>query len=750
MESNSQIIERNPTAQRQDEEGGEIDPLKLALVVWQRKWSILALVLVVGMLASLWANSLTPIYRAESTMLFERKTPPVMSLEMMYGFDSFGFEFLETQIELLKSRALAERVVRDLNLTSHPAFDPAQQPKQEPSLFSLSGLRQRFAANEVVPVTLPEDLQTEQAASAAQVFDAATSAVMGSTSVEKLGDSMLVQIQVTMADPQLAASIANALGSSFIESQLEANMDMSMSATSWMNSRLEDLRDKLKVAETNLQAYRESEGLVDVNGVGTISAAELSGTGDRMIEARSQRAEAESQYRQVQGMQGNWERLSSVPAVLGNPLIQSFKGDEAKARARVQELSRRYGPKHPSMLAAQSDLNAASASLRAQVEQVVAGIERNYQLAVANENSLKSSFEANKEQMQDISRKEFKLRALQREVDANRTLYETFMNRLKETSATADLDQSNVRVIDKAITPGGPIAPQKSRIVLIAVALAALFGVGLTLLLDFLSNTFRGTDDVESRLNLPVLGILPLLKNKQRTELIGMFKSDKDKSFSESVRTIRTGVVLSGVDHPHKVLVITSSIPGEGKSTVASNLAFALGQMEKVLLIDADLRRPSLARSFKFPVGTPGLANLIAHTANLEECIKTVDGIDVMCAGTVPPNPLELLSSPRFAKAIEALKARYERIIIDSPPTQAVSDAMVLAKQADGLIYVIKSDSTHIPLVEKGVGQLLQKNVPIKGVVLNQVDIKKAQKYGYSYGGYYDYYGYNEGKKSKA
>ena len=750
MEPNTQIIERNQLAPRQDEDGDEIDLLKLWLVVWQRKWSILGLVLIVSMLASLWANSLTPIYQAQTTLLLERKTPPVMSIEQLYGLDAFGFEFLETQMELLKSRALAERVARDLDLVHRAPFDPAQQPKAKPSLFSLRGLLQRSGLDQLLHTTRPEDLQAAPAPSEAAVLAAATDAVQGSISVEQLGESMLVQIKVDMADPQLAAEVANALANGFIESQLEANLSVSMSATNWMNSRLGDLREKLKVAEDRLQEYRESQNLVDLGGVSTISAAELSGTSDRMIAARSQRAEAESQYRQVQGMQGNWDRLASVPAVLGHPLIQSFKTDEARARAKVEELSRRYGPKHPAMEAARSELSAATASLRGQVEQVVAGIERNYQLAVANENSLQASFNANKEQIQDISRKEFRLRELQREVDANRALYETFMTRLKETSATADVDNSNVRVIDPAIVPGGPVAPLKSRIVLIAALLAAVAGVVLTLLLDLLSNTFKGTDDVENRLDLPVLGILPLLKGKSRGDLIRLFTSNTDKSFSESVRTIRTGVVLSGVDHPHQVLVITSSVPGEGKSTVAANLAFALGQMEKVLLIDADLRRPSLARGFRFPVGTPGLANLIAHTANLDECIKSVDGIDVIGAGTVPPNPLELLSSPHFAETLALLKGRYERIILDSPPTQAVSDALVLAAQADSLIYVIKSDSTHIPLVEKGVGQLLQKNVPVKGVVLNQVDIRKAQKYGYNYGGYYDYYGYNDAKHPKA
>lgn len=747
MEPTTQIIERNLTAQKQDEEGGEIDLLKMWHTVWQRKWSIITLVLVVSMIASLWANSLIPVYQAETTLLIQRDTPKAVSFDQGYG--GYDYEFLETQFALLKSRSLAERVVRNLDLTNDPHFDPRQQPPAEPPLIDIRGLLSNFDFNKVVPATLPVDLEAEAAATEESIFESATSAVMGATSVEPVENTQLVAIRVSMRDPRMAAIIANAVATGFIEGQMEASMDMSATATTWMNTRLSELGAKLKESEGRLQAYREKENLVDVNGVGTISAAELSSTSDRMIDARSQRAEAESQYRQVQGMKGNWERLASVPAVLGNPLIQTFKGDEARARARVEELSRRYGPKHPSMQAARSELNAASASLRSQVEQVVAGIERNYQLAVANEGSLQASVNANKSQIQEISRKEFKLRELQREVDANRTLYDTFMNRLKETSATADLQTSNARVVDRAITPAGPISLQKSRIVLIAAVLAGMLGIGLTLLLDLLNNTFKSTDDVENRLNLPVLGILPMLKNKQRSEMARMFTSDQDKSFSESIRTIRTGVVLTGVDHPHQILVVTSSVPGEGKSCVASNLAFALGHMQKVLLIDADLRRPTLAKNFNFPVGTPGLANLIAHTARLDECIKTVDGIDVIGAGTVPPNPLELLSSPRFAKALEVLKGKYERIVIDSPPTQAVSDALVLSTHADALIYVIKSDATHIPLVEKGVGQLLQKNAPVKGVVLNQVDMKKAKKSGYHYGGYYDYYGYSDDKKAK-
>lgn len=741
MESTAQTNDRNPPVLRQDDSDDEIDLLKLWNSLWRRKWSILSLVLAVMMVAALAVLVVTPIYRAAATLLIEQKAAKVVSIEQVYGLDGMGNEYLQTQFELLKSRALAERVVRQLNLTTHPEFDPRQQP--EP-LIDLSWLRSALNFHKVVPVTLPGDLEDEAALSEAEIFDEVVKQFMKVTSVSQQGKSQLVTISVEMADPRTAALAANALANGFIESQLEATMEMSATATNWMNSRLGELRARLKEAEDRLQSFREAENLVDIDGVSTIVAGELSLTADRMIDARRQRAEAESQYRQVQAMRsGGWERLATIPAVLGHPLIQQFKADEAKAKAKVEELSRRYGARHPAMEGARSELNAASASLRGQVEQIVAGIERNYQLAVANENSLRSSFNANKAQIQQISAKEFRLRELQREVEANRALYDTFMTRLKETSATADLDTANARIVDPAVVPSEPVKPKKTLIVLIAGLLALFAGVGLTLLLDALNNTFKSTEEIEGKLNIPVLGILPLLKKKERSEIAHMFQEGQNKPFCEAIRTIRTGVVLSAMDNAHKVIVITSSIPGEGKSTVSANLAFALGQVEKVLLIDADLRRPTLAKNFDFPVGTPGLANLIANTAKLEDCLREVNGISMLCAGTVPPNPLELLSSQRFAKAIEYLKSKYDRIIIDSPPTQAVSDAMVLSTFANALIYVIKSDSTAIPLVEKGVGQLLQNNAPVTGIVLNQVDVKKAQKYGYSYGGYYDYYGYS-------
>ena len=742
MESTKQLAGRQLAVEQHDDD--EIDLLKLWQTIWNRKWSIITLTLVVAMVTVLVVLSLTPIYRAAATLLIEQKQAKVVSIEQVYGLDGGSSEYLQTQFELLKSRSLAERVVRELNLTTHPEFDPRQQ---EAPLLDIKGWIGSVSLNSLLPGVFPEDLEEQKEPTEEEIFDKVVVAFMERITIEPQGKSQLVRVQVDMADANLAARAANRVAQGFIESQLEAGMEMSASASTWMNSRLGELRTKLKDAETELQAFREKENLVDVGGVATINAAELAATSDRMVDARRSRAEAESLYRQVQSMKsGGWRKLSSVSAVLGDPLIQQFRVDEARAKAKIDELSKRYGTRHPTMEAARTELAAAEASLRGQVEQVVAGIERNYRLAVANEQSLRSSVNENRAQIQNISRKEFQLSELQREVDTNRALYDTFLTRIKETTATSDLDTANARVVDKAVVPNVPVKPKKALIVLLATFLAGLVGVGLSLLLEMLNNTFKSPEDVEQKLNLPVMGILPLIKKHDRKQLAALFHQDTNHSFSEAIRSIRTSVVLAGLGQTQKILLVTSTVPGEGKSTVSASVATALGQVEKVLFIDADMRRPTLAKNFDLPVGTPGLANLIAGTAELEQAIQSINGIDMISAGTVPPNPLELLSNERFANLLKQLSASYDRIVIDSPPTQAVSDALVVGSLADALIYVVRHDETAIPLVQKGVGQLLQHQVPITGVVLNQVDMKKAKKQGYSYGGYYDYYGYSNAK----
>ncbi|WP_367375415.1 GumC family protein [Pseudomonas lini] len=728
-----------PQHQQYSEEKDTIDLLKYWRVIWRAHWKIGWLILLGCALAMATLSFIPPQYIGSTTLLIKEKTPPLLSFQQVTDSSSGTVDYLQTQLALLQSRDLAERAVKKLSLTTHPVTDPRQQPK------SWFAPRQWLAALELdqwLPV-LGRFTPVQVMPSEADIFNQVTQDLMRRTSVKFVGKSQLIKIAVELPDPGLAAATANAIAQGFIDSQFDNNLRSSQTNTSWMNSRLIELRNNLRSAEDKLQAYREAQGLVDVGGVATISANELEMTGNRMIDARRNLAEAESRFRQVQTLSnGNLSKLSSVPAVLSNPLVQKFQAQQAKAQAKVEELSGRYGPKHPTLAAARAELRMATDSLALQVRQVVASIEQDYQLARASENSLRQSFNSNKAQIQNIARKEFQLREFQREVDSSRALYETFITRLKETAATSDMDSTKARIVDPAIVPLEPSRPRKTLIVLIVAVVAALIGVALALLSETLNKTFKTDEGIESTLDVPLLSVVPLVTNRSRRQLSRLFDDNDHPRFCETIRNLRTWLMLHGGDTPSQVVLVASTMAEEGKSTVANNLAYSLTMLERVLLIDADMRKPSLSLNFDFPADAPGLANVLAGTARLEDCIRTVGNLDMLPAGKLSPPPLDLLSSSRLAPMLKVLKSRYQRIIIDSPPAQMVSDALLLAKHSDAVIYVIKADSTPVSQVQKCLALLQQSHAPVFGVVLNQVDLRKARKQGYSHSDTFQNYDY--------
>jgi capsular exopolysaccharide synthesis family protein len=728
-----------PQHQPYSEEKDTIDLLKYWRVIWRAHWKIGWLIVLGCALAMATLSFIPPQYIGSTTLLIKEKTPPLLSFQQVTDSSSGTVDYLQTQLALLQSRDLAERAVKKLNLTTHPVTDPRQQPE---SWFTPRKWLATLELGQWVPV-LGRLTPVEVMPSEADIFNQVTQDLMRHTSVKFVGKSQLIKIEVELPAPGLAAATANAIAQGFIDSQLDNSLKSSQTSTSWMNSRLIELRNNLRTAENKLQAYREAQGLVDVGGVATISANELEMTGNRMIDARRNLAEAESRFRQVQALSnGDLSKLSSVPAVLSNPLVQKFQAQQAKAQAKVEELSGRYGPKHPTLAAARAELRTATESLRLQVRQVVASIEQDYQLARASENSLRQSFNSNKAQIQDISRKEFQLREFQREVDSTRALYETFVTRLKETAATSDMDSTKARIVDPAIVPLEPSKPRKTLIVAIVAIVAALIGVALALLSETLNKTFKTDEAIESTLDVPLLSVVPLVTKRSRRQLARLFDDNDHPRFCETIRNLRTWLMLHGGDMPSQVVLVASTTAEEGKSTIANNLAYSLAKLERVLLIDADMRRPSLSLNFDFPADAPGLANVLAGTARLEDCIRTVGDLDMLPAGKLSPPPLDLLSSPRLTPMLKVLKSRYQRIIIDSPPAQMVSDALLLAKHSDAVIYVIKAESTPVSQVQKCLALLQQSHAPVFGVVLNQVDLRKARKQGYSHSDTFQNYDY--------
>lgn len=647
----------------------EIDLRRYWQILTRYKWGILGLALAITVLATLVVFTVSPVYRATTTLLIqEDQSRVVTNIQDFYDSGNVNSkEYLQTQFEILKSRELAVRVIDGLNLQQYPDFSPVSGNDDDKAGFDWhSWLPKGHAQN---PLSTDEERQS-------RVVDKFQKSLI----IEPVRNTQLVKISFESHDAKLAAKVANALAQAYIDSDMEARVAMTEQAAGWLTQRLGTLKTTLDESEQKLQDYREKNDIVDTSGdsqgdggILALNAKQLEDLTERLIDAQ-------------------------------------FK---------LSQISQRYGPKHPEYQQAQLDLAEAEQALKS-----------------ARENAMK------------VVRQEFGLQELLREVETNRNLYDTFFTRIKEANQTRELQTPNARIVDPAVTPDAAARPMKGLTMGLSFVLSIMLGVMLAFLLDYLDSTFKGAEDVEARLGVPMLGLLPIVKG-QKSEGVAqpLFLESDQQSFSEAMRTIRTGVVLSGLDSPNKIVVVTSSVPGEGKTTTSLNLALAMGQMEKVLLIDADMRRPSIAKAFGIPVSSPGLSNLVAGTADTETCLhRHAEGnIDILPAGLVPPNPLELLSSKRFQDFLDQLAKQYDRIVIDSAPTLAVSDAIVLSTLANAVIYVVKSDSTAFHSARSGIQKLQRVHAPLTGVVLNQVNLTKASKYG-SYYGYYDYYGYKSSR----
>ena len=710
-----------------------IDLVEYWRAISKRRWSILGLTLLVAILAALIVAGMRPQYRATATVLIEQGKSKVVSIEEVYSQGLIQREYYQTQVEILKSQDLARKVVKKLKLTSHPDFDPRQA---QPSFFArLPG----FAAPE------PREIAEED------LVRSAVTRFRQGLHVQLVRNSQLAQITFVAFDPQLAASVPNALAEIYIESDLDSRMAMTQKATEWLRERMGELRARVDTSERALQDYRDRERIVDAKGLALSGAGrQLEELTKSLVEARQKRAEAESAYSLVQQIKTgrSLAGYDTVPAVLKSSIVQRFKEQEADAEKRLSDASKRYGPEHPRLIQARAELESAKENTRKQVETVVGGLAKEYEAARASELAVERALAQSKADIQGINRKEFQLGVLEREVQQNRNLYDMFVNRLKETSAAGDLQTTVGRVIDPATVPGGAFAPNRNQIVGVSAVITLIVAAMLALLLDRLANTLNSTADVEQRLGVPALGVLQKIKGFIKKGFVSelAFFNDTQSTFAEAVRTVRTSVLMSSLDDPHKVVVITSSVPEEGKTTLSFNLACALGQVKKVLLVDGDLRRPKIARLVGRNAKLPGLSDLVAGQAQVSQCVFFDEraGIHILPAGTVPPNPLELLSSKRFEDVITKLKEAFDIVVIDSAPLQLVSDAQVLSQFASSVIYVVKADSTPYQVAQNGLKKLRRVNAPILGVVLNQLDLERAEKYYGEYSGYRSYRGYKK------
>ncbi|MDR3411204.1 MAG: polysaccharide biosynthesis tyrosine autokinase [Formivibrio sp.] len=697
---------------------GNLDFIAFWRLISKYKWRILLLGLCTGLAAFLISMSIAPVYQATAVVLIESSKPQaITSIQDVYAGVTPTSEFFQTQAEILKSREVATSAIKKLKLWEHPGYDPR---KVKAPIYR-SVLNYFGISKTVVP-------EWDEDTLARTVYQSI--AARNQINVDLIKGSQLVQVSFESTDRQVAADMANAIAEAFINSDRESRFAMTQQASAWVQDHIKGLRDTLDQSEARLQSYREKQGVISMDGSSGGGAAKMiEAVNQKLIDARLHLAEAQNTYEQIHG--ANPDALLSMPTIIQNPVIRDAHKQLQDAERNYSDLSQRYGPAHPKMIQAKDQLKIAKEQLAKSIDILVATAKHEFDVSQATERSLEQTLASAKGSVLVLNRKEIGLDALTREVATNRQLYDLFMSKSKENSATQDMQASVGRVVDPAQIPGNSIRPKTAMNVVLAAFLGLFLGVGITLLRAVLDNTLKNGADVENRLRQHLLAALPVLDKAARQNAGMVMQYEPHSQYAEGIRTIRTGVLLSALDQEKRVLLVTSSLQGEGKTTLASNLALAHAQTQKTLLIDADMRKPSVSSKLERDPTHLGLSDLIAGQATLSDVLQTMPetSLSLISAGTLPPNPLELLLSKRFLSLLAALKEQFEVIVIDSPPVELVSDALVLAPLCSSVIYVTRAQQTPIPLIKKCLARLSQSNCAVMGIVLNQALAKKQEDY---------------------
>lgn len=703
------------------------------------KWRIFFLAAAVAVLTAIIVKNITPIFQSTSTLLIEANQAKAVSFEEVMGLDSNRKEYYLTQFEILKSNSIAAAVIAKLNLQDEAEFIPENDASV---LTMLRDVLPFLPADDDAEVLTEQEIAERKLRAVIKQFSE-------QLTIKPIRKTQLVSISFASEDPRLAAKVANAVGEVYIQQDLFDKISVNESASGWLNLRLSELRVTLDQSEAKLQSYSNKENLISQSGLGVsaLISKELDQTSQQLTDARNQYNQLSSIVALV-NEQGSKDLtlLESMPEISSHPAIISLRQNQIEAELDISDLSKVYGPKHPKLMSAQSELDTVTKRMKSQILKLVSGLDKSLTTKKRNIKALESDLASIKAKYHSVVSKENTYRKLQREVNTNRKIFDTFLSRSKETEVTSDFNSAVARFTDRAFTAERPIKPKKALIVLLAFVATLGLGIVAAFIFESLNDNFKSAKDVEDKLSFRMLGLLPLVDVKNNQDLtLHHFFSDSGRRFAESVRTLRTSYILSHHEQD-KVIAVTSSVPGEGKSTTSVNLAFSLGQMGKVLLIDGDMRKPSICKRFAIPNYHSGLSNMISQTEILEDCLYHDDesNITVMPCGNLPSNPQELLVSKQFEQLIKQLKTAYDYIIIDTPPVNAVSDALIIAKQVDSLMYVVKSDDTRTGVVKNGVGRLVDANIKIAGIVLNKVDTRSTANSDYYYG-YYNDKAYGEG-----
>jgi succinoglycan biosynthesis transport protein ExoP len=656
-------------------------------VVYWRRWLAASVFLTVAVGVAVHTFTATPVYEAQATALIETDDPNVVNFKRVLDEGVMHGGYYETQIELLKSRSLAERTVAALGLSQRPEFGTA--------------------VNEVAPGLVSDGMRVTQ--------------VRGSRTVD---------VRFRSSNPVLAAEVVNTHLRQYVRQSLENRYRASKEATEWLDAQLAKERKRVEERESALQAYREQHDAVSLKSGQDIVVQKLADLNAAVTKAKTSRIDKEVQYRDLQAVQRDPALLDSFPAILSNPFVQQLKGDLARLQREYAQLSESLGERHPTLIEKRTEVETTDRRLAAEVQRVVQSVEGAFRAAQAEEASLTRALAEQKREALLLSRRGIEYAALERDAESVRLVYQSLLQRAKETSVSRDLRDTNIRIIDLAEPPTSPVLPRRWTNVSIGAVAGVLLALAAVFLVEFLDDRITTPEDLRQQLGVAFLGLLPEMRSKEEGR-ISILQNDVPASFIEAVRGMRTGVVTSfGEKHARSILV-ASATEGEGKTVVAANLAIALAQAhQRVLLIDADMRRSSVHEIFGHGPA-PGLSNVLAGTAMLADVFRltAVPGLTMVSAGDPSPHASELLGSTTFTELFEIVEEHFAWVIIDSPPVLTVTDASVVACRTSGIVFVVGCGMTSSRAARLGLEELRRAGGRVVGGVLNRADLKRHPFY---------------------
>lgn len=708
--------------------------LDYLIVLRKHQWLILTFLLTVVTVVTIASFKMKPVYTATALVEVDREAQNVLPFQTEDAYSEYmdAEDYIETQMKILQSETLALDTIRSLNLAAFPEFGGASGKQLL-----------RVAPGEKRPAIL--------------------GAFLGRLSVSRVPNSRLIEVSFAAQDPQLAARIVNVHLQNFIEQNFKSKYDATTQASGWLSSELEELRLQVEKTEDARIAYQRQNQIWQLDEKQDISTQKLAALSTAVTSAQTQLAQLQANYRMAQT--GDVDALA---AMRNDTAVQNLLARKSDLDQKYAEAVNQYGPNFPAVQLIVDQQKEVNGDLAAARKSVIEGVKQDYETALQRLQFLQDQLNTQKAQANEMAEKLVQYGILQHDADATKQLYDGLQEKLKEASISAGLRSSNLRVVDPALVPTTPSAPQKTRNILLSILVGLVGGIGLAVFREYLDNTVKSPDDIESLTGLPALAVVPSLPGEngrggRRSRLVGAGMPQEVSSprvellsyvqpksqISEAFRALRTSLLLSQADHPPQVILVTSALPREGKTTAAVNLSVTLAQLgDRTLLVDSDLRKPGVRRALNLPPGKEaGLSSYLAGVSSLDEVLTphpAINNLTALTTGPVPPSPADLLSSHRMRDALLELRRRFKFIVIDSPPIMAATDAVILSALTDGVLLVVRSGSTPKEAFTRSRDLLSAVKCRLLGVVLNAVD-SSAPDYYYSYR-YYPYaYGYGYG-----